>query len=139
MNQGIRIAIDQVMPAALQTGLFESATVSIETPDPTALTGAGFPTGVFLPVAGLQDLQGMIAPTSVDRLNDTTFKNVQEQVASNASHVLLGGFYPEAEAAWRNGGRAIINGQLYENTDILAVESDSQEIMTRMLVRVVTL
>lgn len=141
MNQGISSAIEAVMPAALATGLFEKALVTFEAPVDTeaGYSGSGFPTGAFLPVAGLIDILAMVAPTSVARVSGQTKKSIQQQEASNSSHVLLGCYYPDAETVWRNGGRAVINGVLYENNDILAVESDSQQQMTRMEVRVLTI
>lgn len=141
MNQGISIAIAAVMPAALQTGLFEKATVTFEAPVATeaGYSGSGFPTGAFLPVAGLTDIVAMVAPTSISNVSGRTAKSIDQQEASNSSHVLLGGYYPDAEEVWRAGGRAVINGVLYENNDILAVESDSQQTQTRMAVRVLTL
>lgn len=141
MNQGISVAIEAVMPAAIQTGLFEKALVTFEAPVATeaGFSGSGFPTGDFLPVAGLIDIVAMVAPTSVARFSGQTKKSMDQQEASNSSHVLLGGYYPDAETVWRNGGRAVINGVLYENNDVLAVESDSQQTQTRMEVRVLTL
>ena len=141
MNQGIQTAIDQVMPAALQTGLFVKATVTFQTPLDTSagFTQTGFPTGAYVDVPGLTDLQAMVAPTSILRVSGNTIKSLSEQEALNSSHVLLGGYYPDAEDAWRAGGRAVINGLTYENNDILAVESDSQKTQTRMAVRVVTI
>ena len=139
MNQSIGVAIAEVMPAALSTGLFEQTTVTFQAPVQTALTGAGFPTGAYADVAGLTDLPAMASPTSIARLSGSTEKTIEKQTALNMSHVLLGGYYPAAEACWRAGGRAIIGGLLYENNDILVVESDSQQTQTRMGVRVVTI
>ncbi len=141
MNQGIENALDAVMPAALATGLFEKALVTFEAPvsSEAGFSGSGFPTGAFLPVTGLEDIQAMVAPTSIARVSGQTRKSIDQQEATNSSHVLLGAYYPEAEAVWRAGGRAFINGVLYTNNDILAVESDSQQRMTRMEVRVLTI
>lgn len=136
MNLSLQTAIDLLMPVALATGLFKDL-VTIQVPT-GALTETGFPDGSYADVAGLVGLTAMVAPPSTARIPSNTSKTLSLQQALNAVHVLLGGFYPAVETAWRNGGRAIVNTRLYENEDILAVESDSQSTQTRMYLRVVS-
>lgn len=136
MNLSLQTAIGMVMEQALATGLFKDV-VTIQVPS-GVLTDVGFPDGTYVDVAGLIDIEAMVAPPSTSRIPSNTSKTLSLQQALNAVHVLLGGFYPDAETAWRNGGRAIVNTRLYENEDILAVESDSQSTQTRMYLRVVT-
>lgn len=137
MNQSLQPAIDAVMPAALATGLFQKASVTIQIPD-GQLTDNGTPSGNFVDVAGLIGIVAMVAPPSVSRIMDSTSKTISVQQATNAAHVLLGGYYPDVETAWRGGGQAVVDGVLYSNQDILSVESDSQATQTRMYLRVVT-
>lgn len=136
MNLSLQTAIDLIMPAALATGLFKDL-VTIQVPSGT-FTTEGFPDGQFVDAAGLVGLTAMVAPPSNARIPSNTSKTLSLQQALNAVHVLLGGFYPDVETAWRNGGRAMVNTRLYQNEDILAVESDSQSTQTRMYLRVVT-
>lgn len=139
MNQDIGVAIAGVMPAALSTGLFQKTTVTFQDPVQNALTPSGFPDGSFADVPGLVNIPAMVAPTSVARVSGSTQKTIERQEALNTSHVLLGGYYPAAETAWRAGARAVIGGVIYANNDVLAVESDSQQTQTRMEVRVATI
>lgn len=121
---------------ALASGLFKSL-VTIQVPD-GAYTDNGFPSGDYVDVEGLVDLCAMVAPPSVARIPPSTSKTLSLQQAMNAAHVLLGGYYPTAETAWRQGGRAVVDGVIYPAQDILAVESDSQSTQTRMYIRVVS-
>lgn len=136
MNQSLQPAINGVMPAALATGLFRD-TVTIQVPD-GLLTDNGSPSGNFVDVDGLVGLKAMASPPSPGRISSNTSKTLSYQQALNALHVLLGGYYPAAETAWRQGGRAVVNGVTYLDQDILAVESGSQATQTRLYIRVVS-
>ena len=133
----IALELPRVMAAARATGLDRSL-CTFQIPD-GSVTDNGFPGGSYVDVVGLVDLPCQVAPTSTLRVSAQTTKMLTEQEALNSSHVLLYGYYPDAEAAWRQGGRMVINGQIFENNDVLGVESDSQQTQTRAIVRVVTL
>jgi hypothetical protein len=140
VNQGISVAIAGVMPAARLTGLFRDVvTFQLPLDSEAGFTDTGFPTGVFVDAPGLVNLAAIIAPTSVIRISGQTVKTDAEQKALNSSHLLLAGYYPDAEAAWRSGARVVVNGDVYPNDDVLAVESDSQHTQTRVEIRVATL
>jgi hypothetical protein len=136
MNQTLQPAINGIIAAAISTGLFRD-TVTIQVPD-GLVTDNGSPSGVFVDVDGLVDLLAMVSPPSPSRIPSNTAKTLTFQQAMNAAHVLLGGYYPAVEAAWRQGGRAVVSGVIYTDQDILAVESDSQSTQTRLYIRVVS-
>ena len=137
-QQTIAAAIANVMPLARATGLFASL-CTFQVPS-GALTDNGFPDGSFVDVVGLVGLACQNAPSGMTggNVQATQMKAIPEDTFSNKSHVLLAGYYPDAETAWRMGGRMIVDGQIYQNGDILGVESDSQSQMTRVEVTVVT-
>lgn len=138
MNQdAIALAIAGVMPAARASGL-DVSVCTIQVPS-GALTDNGFPDGTYVDVAGLVDLACQVAPTSIARISANTTKLLSEQESCNTSHVLFYDYLPQIETAWRNGGRAVIDGEIYSNQDIMGVESDSQNTQTRMTVRVETI
>lgn len=136
MNQGIQVAIDLVMPAAIHTGLFRSR-ASFQLP-PDTFTASGAPTGPFVDYAPLQNIACMVAPPSPSRITPSTTKNISYQQALNANHALLAGYFPDAESVWRAGGCVVIDGELFSPDDIMSVESDSQQTQTRIYLRVVT-
>ena len=143
MNQNIiQLELPRVMKAVIGVGL-DTSLCTMQVPS-SALTDSGFPVTVpdasaWVDVVGLVDIPCQVAPNSVLRVQATTVKTIAEQEALNSSHVLLYGYYPAVETVWRNGGRAVINGDIYPHDDILGVESDSQHTQTRMALRVVSL
>jgi hypothetical protein len=139
MNQNlITLALQSVIPSLQITDLGDAGLVTFQVPS-GALTANGNPDGTYVDVPGLVALEGQIAPVSLARLSATTQKALAEQSAMTLQHCLLYGYYPDAETAWRNGARVVVNGAIYTNKDVLGVESDSQKLMTRILLRVVTL
>lgn len=141
MNQSISVAIDMVMPAALQSGLFVSLFTAME-PVPTI-----GPTGAvefnYTPVAGLANIACMSAPPSSARIQSTEVRALEDITAAELHHVLLNGWFPTLDAGWRgenSDGKgawiAQIDGYNYE---ISGVESDSQSIMTRVTVKLATI
>ena len=139
MNQdAIALAIAGVMPAAIATGMFVSL-ATFQVPS-GAIFANGMPDGTFVDVAGLVGIKCQNAPSggAGGNIQAKQVKAETEDTFLNMSHVLLAGFYPDAETAWRMGGRMIVDGLIYANGDILGVESDSQSQMTRVEVRVAT-
>ena len=139
MNQNsIALAIAGVMPAARATGLFVSL-ATFQVPSGVVFDN-GMPDGSYIDFAGLVGIQCQNAPSggAGGNIQATQVKAQPEDLFLNKSHVLLAGFYPDAETAWRLGGRMIVDGLIYANGDILGVESDSQSTQTRVEVRVAT-
>jgi hypothetical protein len=141
MNQNIiQLELPQVMAAVAALGL-DTSLCTMQLPS-GALTDSGFPVtdaSAWVDVVGLVDIPCQIAPNSVLRVQASTVKTIAEQESLNSNHVLLYGYYPAVETVWRNGGRAVINGNIYPNDDIMGVESDSQQTQTRMTLRVVSI
>ena len=141
MNQAaITLAIAQVMPAAVESGLFVSLFTAQE-PVPTI-----GPTGAvefdYTDVAGLVNIPCMAPPESPGSITATEVLALEEITASELHHVLLNGYYPALDAGWRgenSDGKgawiARIDGFNYE---ISGVESDSQSVMTRVRVKLAT-
>ena len=141
MNQAaITLAIAQVMPAAVASGLFVSLFTAQE-PVPTI-----GPTGAvefdYTDVAGLVNIPCMAPPESPGSITATEVLALEEITASELHHVLLNGYYPALDAGWRgenSDGKgawiARIDGFNYE---ISGVESDSQSTQTRVRVKLAT-
>ena len=139
MNQdAIALALAGVMPAARATGLF----VSLATFQNTSgvLDDSGFPNRVYVDVAGLTNIPCTAppSPTLGGIVQAQEIKSAGEILSFNWSHVLLDGFYPDAEIVWRNGGQVVIDDEVFPHSDLLGVESDSQSRMTRIQIRVAT-
>ena len=140
MNQSISVAIDMVMSAALQTGLFVSLFTAQE-PRPTQDAQGGIEFD-YVPVAGLVNIPCMSAPPSSARIQSTEVRALEEITSAELHHVLLNAWYPALDAGWRgenSDGKgawiALIDGTQYE---ISGVESDSQQQMTRVTVKLAT-
>lgn len=132
MNQSLAtFGIEDVMPAALATGLFVSL-CTIQEPSGT-MTADGTPDNTFVDIDGLVDIRCMLAPTSISNISATEAKSERSIESFNSGHVLLESYYPTIgpNSQWR----AVIDGVAY---DILGAENDSQSQMTRLLVQVVT-
>lgn len=142
MNQNfIALAIQGVMPAALATGLFVSLFTAME-PVPT-IDSSGAVLFDYTPVTGLVDIVCTAPPEITSNIVATEVRGLEEIVASELHHVLLGGYFPTLDAGWRgenSDGKgawiAMIDGFNYE---IAGVESDSQSVMTRVRVKLATL
>jgi len=132
MNQaGIQLAIQNVMPQAIATGLFVSL-CTIQEPD-SLFMGAGQPSGNFVNVAGFVNIPCMAPPLSDVRIQAEE-KNAEEKIeVFSPLHVLLNGYYPGIEIGTGQGWRAIVDGQAM---DLLGAEHDSQSQMTRLAVRI---
>ena len=136
MNQSLQPALDAVMPAVRATGLLSSLG-TFQAPSGT-LTANGFPDGTYVDVAGLVGLACQVASSRFVKVQGETVKTKDYQQAIDSSYVMFGDFYPDAETCWRNGGRLVIDGQVYPNEDVLLVGADSQSRHTSALIRVVT-
>lgn len=136
MNQNaLALEIAQVMPQAVETGLFVSlCTISAPTPASGAIDGT------YAPVTGLISIACMDAP---DRFGDTSMsatevKALAETESVESRHVLLDAYYSLLSPAtnWGNlGWRATVDGTDY---DLLGAECDSQHTQTRLFLRKVT-
>lgn len=122
--------IAAVMPSALATGLFVSL---CDIQQPSGVFGAsGAPDGNYTDVSGLTGIACMKAPPSIKRLTAMEQNSVPTILSVNQSHVLLDAYYP----AIQTGYRAVVDSIAY---DIKGVESDSQRVMTRLRVELVSL
>ena len=141
MNQAfIENAIQNVMAAAIQTGLFVSlATFQAPSQD---FDSAGAWDGTWTNVSGLVGIPCTAPPPSDARIQATENRALAEITASEWHHVLLDAWYPALDAGWRGDGtpagawRVLIDGFAYE---ISGVESDSQSQMTRLTARLTTI
>lgn len=146
MNQWtpIAAAIQNVMPTVTADLPWPSLFTAQE---PVPVIGA---TGqVLFDYTNVSDVPGLInipcrsAPPSPSSIVATEMRELDEIRASEARHVLLNGWYPQLDQGWRgenSDGKgawiALIDGNQYE---ISGVESDSQDQMTRVTVKLATL
>jgi hypothetical protein len=143
MNQSNLIDVSAVMPAAIETGLFDNALVTIQQPT-GILTLSGAPdltsgpnSDGYVDVAGMIDILCMLAPDSIASIRANEQKTATETQTFNSGHCLLSGFYPQIEnqTDWR---AAITISGLLGYYGIEGAESDSQGQMTRLRVQVAT-
>ena len=140
MNQSILYEIDAVMPAAVASGLFVSL-CTIQQPD-GVLTPAGSPSGTYTNVSGLVNVPCMDSVPSDARIQATEVKELADIMNKGLRHLLLNGYYPQIITPAIPDGqipsywRSIVDGVTY---DILGVEHDSQNQMTRMEMQIVYL
>jgi hypothetical protein len=127
MNQSATADYGEVLGAVAQAGLF-SATCSINAPPEITNDEGQVNLSAFTPVPSLQNLPCMIAPVMINTPPDYERKTQLQIDQQGVFHVLLDGYYPAILQKYQ----AVINGTAY---DILTVESDSQQIMTRLRVR----
>lgn len=122
------------MPEAFATGLFVSL-CTIQQPD-GIVDPAGAPSNAFVDVAGLIGIPCMDAPIDNGSIAATEAKELEEIASKGFKHILLNGFYPQAtpDDQIPTNWRAVIDGVVY---NILGVEHDSQNQMTRMEVELV--
>lgn len=135
MYQDLGFDIAEVMPLAIETGLFASL-CTIQQPD-NGFGPSGAPSGTYVDVAGIVGIAAMEDPTSVNRIQSTEMKDLAEIMSLNLRHVLLAGYFPQIVTSWR----AVVtkaDGVTVVIYDILGAESDSQAQMTRMECRLVT-
>lgn len=140
MNQTpIQNAIARVMPAAIASGLTVSL-CTIQKPDGTYNPG-GSPSGNYVNVAGLINLQCMDAVESVGSIQATEVSQLAEIQSKGIRHVFLNGYYPTIISAATvvtgvgAGWRAVVDGISY---DLLGAEPDSQSTQTRLHLQLVS-
>jgi hypothetical protein len=127
MNQDLTYEIEQVMPLAVESGLFVSMATILS---PSVTQGpTGNTTSEFTAIDGLTDIQCMNAPLSEARISSTEMKDVSRVIAAGMRHVLLASFFPNCKEWNELGYACTVDGVLY---DIIGAEADSQEIMTRL-------
>lgn len=134
MYQELEYDLDEVMPLARETGLFDSlCTVQICTNTVDLATGQVdlTPTG-FADIPGCVDIPCMRAPASYARIVGNEIQTPQMAETTNLFHVLLDDYFPQIKEAVDSTAQnqAIIDGILHQ---VNAVESDSQKKMTRLL------
>ena len=140
MNQAfITLAIQQVMPAAIATGLFVSLFTAQEPVPVIGPTGAVEFDYVNVSDATLVNVPCTAPPPSASDIQATEVRALEEITASELHHVLLAGYFPQLDAGWRGENAdgkgaciALIDGFNYE---ISGVESDSQSTQTRVRVK----
>ena len=143
VNQNaIALALAQVMPAAVASGLFVS-TMSVSEPAPSS----GAISGVYTPVTGLQSIQCMDAPEEFSQssaFSAMEIKRQQETESIARRHVLLDRYYSELspDTNWGDiGWRATLTNTASGESavyDIEGAEADSQATQTRLCLRKVT-
>lgn len=136
MNQGLTYEISNVMPQALNTGLFTSL-CTITTQNNT-LDSDGAPVYVpGTPLTGCVNIPCMDAVPSITRVQATEVRALQEIMDKSVRHMLLNGYYPQLMLENRVGDLwATVDGVIY---DILGVEHDSQNTQTRIEMQLVQL
>lgn len=136
MNQSIVYELAAVMPAAVATGLFVSL-ATFQQPDGN-FGPSGAPSGVYIDVVGLVAIPCMDSVLSDASIQATEVKGLQDIMSQGLRHMLLNGYYPEAtpDGQIPSYWRAIVDGVTY---DILGVEHDSQQQMTRLELQLVIL
>ena len=123
-------AIPNVMKTAVMSGLFVSL-CTIQQPD-GALIDAGQPSGNFVDVPGLVNIRCTAPPEANVRITASEVKSQENIQSFSELHILLDNWYPALENGVAMGWRAVIDGVPY---DVMGAESDSQGVMTRMVVR----
>lgn len=127
MNQQLA-DVSGVMREAVATGLFISLCTIQTRPTTLGITGRPVDTGLWSNVSGLVSIRCMSAPPNVGTMSEQEQKLVSNNPTLQFRHVLLDSYYPSVQRKQR----AAIDG---EDWDIVAVDSDSQNQMTRLLVQ----
>lgn len=145
----MQAAIKNVVRATLRAHLYASL-CTFESPDGFDAAGAPIP-NVYTPISGLENLTCMSSVPSQARIQATEVRAMNEITASELHHVLLPAYYPSLDNGWRgdgspagqwvinlgdNVGGVLTNGVIYQ---IMGVEFDSQNQMTRVSMRLGTL
>jgi hypothetical protein len=139
MNQSLTAELSQVMPQAVATGLFlslctiQQRAISAGEPKTDVLGQVDLSGPDYTTVAGLANIPCQIAVQKTSAPDMAAVVRREQQYDTRADkHVLLNAYYP----AILQQHIAIVDGVTYE---IMAVENDSQQQMTRLAVRVFTL
>jgi len=134
MLQDLSLELNQVMPAALATGLFSSV-CTIQAPSGNLVNGV--PDGTYINVPTLVNLRCIDAPPSINRITSKEKDTVPVVIKESDRHILLEDFFPEFPGLnWGNvKWRAIVDGVTYA---IVGAEVDSQNQMVRLALNLVT-
>jgi hypothetical protein len=126
--QGLGLAIDSAITQAYATGLLSSlATIQQRT---NTVSATGQPNlSTWTNIAGLVNIACQFSIQRPAMPNPSaTMREPQQFDTLTQYHVLLDGYYPQI----LQEHQAVVNGTAYE---IMAVESDSQQTMTRLALR----
>jgi hypothetical protein len=126
--QGLGLAIDSAITQANATGLLSSlATIQQRT---NTVSATGQPNlSTWNNIADLVDIPCQFSIQRPAMPNPSATVRMPQQVDTLTQyHVLLNGYYPQI----LQEHQAVVNGTAYE---ILAVEPDSQQTMTRLALR----
>ena len=140
MYQGLTYELARVLPEAISTGLFTSL-CTIQQQDGNMI-GAGQPSGVYVNVSGLVNLQCMDAPISEGRIQATEVKELADIMSLQIRHVILNGCYANLPMGETDGWRALLQDLSTGLTtiyDLLGAELDSQGTQTRLHLRTATI
>lgn len=142
MNQEPLYDLSMVMEVAVESGLF-SSTCTIQQPD-GVLTDSGSPSGDWVDLPGVVEVACMDAPLATgERMRADEIKKLSEIEALSYRHVLLDGYYglliPSGDG--RPALRAIVTSPSGDvNTyEVMGLEADSQAVMTRLHLRLITI
>jgi hypothetical protein len=140
MNQSYTVDFSQALQAIQEFGL-ANWQASINAPrDPSTDAGVNSLGQVNLsdysPVTGLQNIQAIVAPAAIGNIKPGELRTVDAISQFAEFHILLMGWYPAIVQK-----QQVVIVPLNESPavslalDIIAAESDSQGIMTRLLAR----
>lgn len=131
MLQTLTADIEQVMPLAIASGLFVSLASFSQ---PVATQGpTGNPTGDYVPVADMQNVQCMDAPLSVGKPTATEARRIEDILSESFRHVLIPSRHTILAKAAERGWRVTVVTSGYSALyDLLGAEADSQGTQTRL-------
>lgn len=143
MYQGIEYDIDEVVPALLESGLMSSLCTIVVSPGVFGDSGAPDPTAPYTPVEGLTLIPCTSPPLSYGKsVQPSELKSLVEIMDRDMLHVLLAGYFPAITTNHRavigksDGMGGIASPETY---DIVGVEWDSQNRLTRLAVQLATI
>lgn len=133
MLQTIAFATGTLMSHAQLPGTFASL-ATFQSPD-SGQGSTGNPPGTYSNVAGLVNVPCMDAPPSMARIQATEVKEVAEILSKGLRSVLLNQCFTDAPNWSGKAYRVLVDGVAY---DLLGAENDSQGVMTRCNLQLVT-
>ena len=133
MLQDFSLELDQVMPAAVATGLFSSL-CTIQAPSGNLINGV--PDGIYFNVPGLVNIPCVDAPKSINTIASKEHDTLPIVIKESERHILLSDFFPGFPGLnWGNvKWRAVVDGVIYA---IVGAEVDSQNQMVRLALNLV--
>ncbi len=135
MQQNLTYELNQVMPQAVETGLFPSLCTfqdrsGGDNPTVDALGQVDLATSDYQNVPGLINIPCMISAVSTMRPQMEGGRTQEYNFEAPSRHILLNDYYPAVLQRFL----AIVDGVAFEITPG-GVEPDSQSQMTRLIVR----